>query len=160
MSRPILSSATRRLSTQPICHRSLSTSRLVSNLFSASSDTPASRSFSSPLNTSRGTRPLRCQVRRLEVSPFAAPRHRAAFTSSSVRPASRLVQNARTNEEGNSLTVDISARAAEVRLYLFSFLFFFFFFSVLRCVSCEEGMQVEYGCCGGSHLNTTVARVV
>lgn len=122
MSCPILSSATRRLSAQPICHRSLFTSRPASNLFSVSSDTPASRQSlcSSPLSTAKGTRPLRCHVRRLEVLPFAAPRHRAAFTSSSIRPASRLVQNARTDEEGNSLTVDISARAAEVRLSLSS----------------------------------------
>ena len=122
MSRPVLSSAARRLSRQqtttfsvPHCQRSFSTSQPALNLFSASSDTPVSpQSIRSPFHTSKNSRLARYNTRRADVSRFTAPRQRAAFSSSSVRPATHVIQNAKNDEEGKPLMVDISSRAADV----------------------------------------------
>ncbi|KAE8351777.1 hypothetical protein BDV28DRAFT_13385 [Aspergillus coremiiformis] len=40
---------------------------------------------------------------------------RSAFSSSSLRPATKVLQNPRVGEDGNPLTIEISPRAAEVR---------------------------------------------
>lgn len=121
MSRPMLSSAARQLSRQPPslsvphCQRSFSTSQPALKLFSASSDTPVSpRSIRSPFQTSKNSRPTRYNLRRAGVTRLTAPRQRAAFSSSSVRPATQVVQNAKNDEEGKPLMVEISSRAAEV----------------------------------------------
>lgn len=121
MSRPMLSSAARQLSRQPTslsvpyCQRSFSTSQPALNLFSASSDTPVSpRSIRSPFQTSKNSRPTRYNVRRAGVTRLTPPRQRAAFSSSSVRPATQVIQNAKNDEEGKPLMVEISSRAAEV----------------------------------------------
>lgn len=129
MSRPVLSSAVRRLSqhTTAHCTGPFSISRF---LFSASSENSASRipSIYNSLHASTTTRPDRYALRRVNASAnasaFSAPRHRAAFSSSSVRPAAKVVQNARNDEEGKPLLVDISARAAEVRCSISFFLCF------------------------------------
>ena len=116
MSRPVLSSATRRLSLVPRCSRSFSTSRSALNHFSASSDAPASRQpaiKTPPLHTSRRAR-LAQPACRANVPPFTVLRQRAPFSSSSARPSAKIVQNEKKDEEGKILMVGISSRAAEV----------------------------------------------
>lgn len=113
MSRPVLSSATRRLSLVASSPRAFSTSRSTLNRFSACSDTSLAgcRRFltRTPRHSLGGA-----QLCRGNASPLITVRQRAGFSSSSVRPAAIVVQNEKKDEEGNVLMVDISARAAEV----------------------------------------------
>ena len=113
MSRPVLSSATRRLSLVASSPRPFSTTRSTLNRFSASSDTSSSVCRRSLVRTPRqaltGTRSCRANV-----SPLGTVCQRAAFSSSSVHPAAIVVQNEKKDEEGKVLMVGISSRAAEV----------------------------------------------
>lgn len=123
MSRPVLSSATRRLqqSTRH-CQRPFSTTRF----FYALSEPFISR-HSSIYNTNANGNSLhssrnhsdRYTLRRVNISSIGFPRSRA-FSSSTVRPSAKVVQNARNDEEGKPLLVGISERAAEVGYLFFS----------------------------------------
>lgn len=116
MSRPVFSSAIRRLSHVAPSPRPFSASRSTLNRFSASSYTTSSSVCRQSLTkTSRHTS-IGTRSHRVNASPFAAPRQHAAFSSSSVRPAAVVVQNEKKDEEGKVLMVDISSRAAEVSL--------------------------------------------
>ncbi|KAE8156075.1 hypothetical protein BDV40DRAFT_282256 [Aspergillus tamarii] len=64
---------------------------------------------------------------RRSLPAFVRFQQRCAFSSSSIRPATKVLQNPRTGEDGNPLTIEISPRAAEVRSYRCSF--------VTSCVS-------------------------
>lgn len=119
MSRPVLSSATRRLQQSTAhCQRPFSTTR-----FFAALSEPITRSSSiynadaNPTSLHASTRPSRYTLRRVNVSSFSVPRHRA-FSSSTIRLSAKVVQNARNDEEGKPLMVGISERAAEVRYSL------------------------------------------
>ncbi|ODM17549.1 hypothetical protein SI65_07224 [Aspergillus cristatus] len=114
MSRPALSSATRRLQQSTThCQRPFSTTRF----FSALSEPSISRSSSiynpnaNAFSASR-TRSNQYTLCRVNISFIGVPRHRA-FSSSTVRPSAKVVQNARNDEEGKPLLVGISERAAE-----------------------------------------------
>lgn len=116
MSRPVLSSATRRLQQSTAhCQRPFSTTRF----FSALSEpiTRSSSIYNADANATSLhalTRPSRYTLRRVNVSSFSVPRHRA-FSSSTIRLSAKVVQNAKNDEEGKPLMVGISERAAEVR---------------------------------------------
>ncbi|KAI9934660.1 hypothetical protein ASPWEDRAFT_161291 [Aspergillus wentii DTO 134E9] len=125
MSRPMLSSAARQLSRQSPasatsvisvsqCPRSFSTSRPALN-FSASAfcASPSYRSVSSAFGVSRKSPLSRNRFPQSSLSPFAAPRQRYAFSSSTVRSEAKVLQNPKTDDDGNSLLIDISSRAAE-----------------------------------------------
>ncbi|OJJ81238.1 uncharacterized protein ASPGLDRAFT_38433 [Aspergillus glaucus CBS 516.65] len=114
MSRPVLSSATRRLQQSTAhCQRPFSTTRF----FSASSEpiTRSSSIYNADANATSlhaSTRPSRYTLRRVNISSFSVPRHRA-FSSSTIRLSAKVVQNARNDEEGKPFMVGISERAAE-----------------------------------------------
>lgn len=111
MSRPVLSSATRHLQQSTAhCQRPFSTTR-----FFAALSEPITRS-SSIYDTNANslhalTRPSRHILRKVNISPFGV----RAFSSSTIRPSAKVVQNAKNDEEGKPLMVGISERAAEVR---------------------------------------------
>lgn len=140
MSRPVLSSATRRLSLVASSPRPFQTSRSTLNRFSACSDTSLSgcRRFvtRTPRQNVTGTR-----LCRKNASPLGTVRQRAAFSSSSVRPAAVVVQNEKKDEEGNVLMVDISARAAEVSPgYAFALSLSFWWWLWLLLLSTSAGL--------------------
>lgn len=117
MSRPVLSSATRRLQQSTThCQRAFSTTR-----FSSALSEPIIRSSSNYTSNASSlhvsARPRQYTLRKVNISSFRVPRNRA-FSSSTVRPSAKVVQNARNDEEGKPLMVGISERAAEVRYSL------------------------------------------
>ncbi|KAE8380720.1 hypothetical protein BDV26DRAFT_256869 [Aspergillus bertholletiae] len=78
-----------------------------------------------------------CESKRSQiVSPrrslpaFVRLQQRCAFSSTSLRPATKVLQNPRTGEDGNPLTIDISPRAAEVCSYRYYSLPFLLYSSV------------------------------
>ncbi|EYE90456.1 HesB/IscA family protein [Aspergillus ruber CBS 135680] len=112
MSRPVLSSATRRLQQSTThCQRVFSTTR-----FSSALSEPIIRSSSNYTSNASSlhvsARPSQYTLRKVNISSFRVPRNRA-FSSSTVRPSAKVVQNARNDEEGKPLMVGISERAAE-----------------------------------------------
>lgn len=125
MSRPVLSSATYRLSRHPShspavsvrrCHRLFSTPRTAPSISASLYSGFVSRQpATNTLGASGKPQTFRNRLPRSSLTPFAAPRQRYAFSSSSARPGARVVQNPRTDDDGNELMVSISSRAAEVR---------------------------------------------
>ncbi|KAH8424515.1 HesB/IscA family protein [Aspergillus melleus] len=114
MSCPIVSSAARRLTRTP--------SRPVISALSPSR--PAWSTFSARFCDSASPRPLLPQIvsQKTQISrnvslrnatPFLTPRHRRAFSASTVHRATQATLNPRTGEDGNTLMVEISPRAAE-----------------------------------------------
>ncbi|KAL4875761.1 hypothetical protein BJY04DRAFT_201286 [Aspergillus karnatakaensis] len=110
MSRPAFSSAVRQLS-RP---RSSHTSPLPAPSFSASF---CHASYRAPVvaSTPKQTPRVRDSIRTVPWSCLKATQHRSPFSSSATKPAAQVTQNPRSGEDGNTLMVDISARAAKVR---------------------------------------------
>ncbi|KAJ5637070.1 hypothetical protein N7490_006949 [Penicillium lividum] len=108
MTRSLWSSTTaRRLSQQP-CRRFLSTSRPATlSAFSVGEITPRRKTFvaSAPLYRPSVPRSL------IFCSRLHAPI--ASFSSSSVRSATKITQNPRAGEDGETLMINISPRAVE-----------------------------------------------
>lgn len=120
MSRPVLSSATRRLprycAHSPVIiarsHRLISTTQPVLSISKLHDrGLPSAQPEANVLSASRQVRSHRNRFLRPSASPFAAPRQQVAFAST----LAKVVLNSRTDDDGNVLTVDISERAAEVR---------------------------------------------
>ncbi|GKZ16602.1 hypothetical protein AbraIFM66951_000163 [Aspergillus brasiliensis] len=117
MSRPILSTAARRLSrshSPRTAVSALSPATLPTLSFSASfCDTVSQRStlrprFLCPRASSSSSTPSSRSVFR-----FDAFGQRSSFSTSSVRAATKVLQNPRVDEEGKELLISISPRAAE-----------------------------------------------
>ncbi|PLN79703.1 hypothetical protein BDW42DRAFT_122852 [Aspergillus taichungensis] len=115
MSRPMLSSAVRRLSQpRPVC-TAATTSRAPGrpvSCFSASFGNNASsrRSYSMRMNSKNSI-----TARRHVLPPSTVFRQCRGFSASSVRPATKVAMNPRKDDDGNTLMIDISERATEVR---------------------------------------------
>ncbi|PYI05867.1 hypothetical protein BO78DRAFT_370107 [Aspergillus sclerotiicarbonarius CBS 121057] len=108
MSRPILSTAARRLS------RSHSPRAAVSAFSPALS---FSASFCDSVSQRSTLRPSflcpRASSSQRSVFRFDAFGHRAAFSSSTIRSDAKVLQNPRVDEDGKELLISISSRAAE-----------------------------------------------
>lgn len=115
MSRPILSTAARRLS------RSHSPRTAVSALSPATLPTLSfSASFCDTVSQRSTLRPRFLCPRASTSSPrsvfrFDAFGQRSSFSTTSIRSATKVLQNPRVDEEGKDLLISISPRAAEVR---------------------------------------------
>lgn len=110
MSRSLLSStATRWLAQSQTC-RLFSTSRALR--LSAFPDGELISRRSRPVAS--GTPLLGCFSN--SISPYTRQRF-ANFSSTSIRPATKVTQNPRTGDDGEPLTIGISPRAIEVSLY-------------------------------------------
>lgn len=117
-----LSTPARHLS-QQTCRRFLSTSRPATRLsaFSVGEIVPRRETVVASASLSRPSvpRPL------ISCSRLRAPV--ASFSSSSVRPATKVIQNPRAGDDGETLMINISPRAVEVGLHhLIRFLFYCF----------------------------------
>ncbi|KAL4888974.1 hypothetical protein BDV59DRAFT_205691 [Aspergillus ambiguus] len=113
MSHPMLSSAVRRLS-RPRTPRSSFPASKPSRPSSASfCAATAHRQACGPSFVSTMTPTSRRAPSWASVSPFAVPRHHRAFSSSPTSQATKVLQNPRTGDDGNTLMVEISPRAAE-----------------------------------------------
>ncbi|KAJ6124091.1 FeS cluster insertion protein [Penicillium samsonianum] len=109
MSRPLFSStAVRRLS-QPQTCRLFSTFRpaLCLSAFSAGEVVPRR-----PSAVASSAPPLKRSAPQSSTSRYIRQQH-ACFSASSVRPATKVTQNPRTGDDGQSLMIGISPRAAE-----------------------------------------------
>lgn len=99
------------------CHRCFSTSGVAS---SYAASTPATKASLQPipdflLSSLRSWRPNNRLVSRSASSP---QRHqRFTFSSTTASRAATVVQNPRTDDDGNPLWINISPRAAKVRCF-------------------------------------------
>lgn len=84
--------------------------------------------------------------RSISRSPFR--QHVASFSSSSVRPATKVIQNPRTGDDGETLMIGISPRAVEVRFYNG------FFFDLFRFPA--SSLQTTTGRVGDSETGTAL----
>ncbi|KAA8650552.1 HesB/IscA family protein [Aspergillus tanneri] len=110
MSCPILSSTARRLSRpRRTVISAFSSSRPVTSLSSSFCD---SLLFPARLQ-SKTTQTPRDTLASSSASLFCAPSQRRVFSSSPIRRATKTTLNPRTGEDGNTLMVNISPRAAE-----------------------------------------------
>ncbi|KAG2412400.1 hypothetical protein HFD88_009957 [Aspergillus terreus] len=115
MSRPILSSAARRLSRPP------SSSVMRSGFPPSKLSRPSSASFCAAASHRRAGPSIastKAPIARgvsswLSASSHTISRQHRAFSSSPISQATKVVQNPRTGDDGNTLMVDISPRAAE-----------------------------------------------
>ncbi|KAI9368823.1 hypothetical protein BJX61DRAFT_194937 [Aspergillus egyptiacus] len=110
MSRPFLSSAARRFS-RPCPARA--TSPVPSSLSAPSSH--ASRRTLAIQTTPKRTSRVRSIFPQYQPSCLNTAEPRSPFSSSAANRAARVTQNPRTGEDGNTLMIDISPRAANVR---------------------------------------------
>ncbi|RAQ40734.1 iron sulfur assembly protein [Aspergillus flavus] len=113
MSRSMLSSAARQLWRQRSPRTGVSafpSSKPRSSISASFSDPTPRRSISYAIcesKTNRLTSPRR------SLPAIVRLQQRCAFSSTSTRPATKVIQNPRTGEDGNPLTIEISPRAAE-----------------------------------------------
>ncbi|GMF77791.1 unnamed protein product [Aspergillus oryzae] len=113
MSRSMLSSAARQLWRQRSPRTGVSafpSSKPRSSISPSFSDSTPRRSISYAIcesKTNRLTSPRR------SLPAIVRLQQRCAFSSTSTRPATKVIQNPRTGEDGNPLTIEISPRAAE-----------------------------------------------
>ena len=111
MARPLLShSATRRLSQQS--SRLFSTSQATPRLSACSVGEAASRrqiAAQSAWIPTYSTSVTSASLQRFRFCQQSAP-----FSSTSTRPATKVLQNPRTGDEGEALMINISPRAVEV----------------------------------------------
>lgn len=101
----------RRLSQQPC--RLFSTSRPASRFSASSVGGIASRRATRTVATNVSLH--RPSVPRSLPSPCPFRQPHASFSASSVRPGTKVIQNPRTGDDGETLMVSISPRAVEVR---------------------------------------------
>ncbi|KAI2708816.1 hypothetical protein CBS147354_9090 [Penicillium roqueforti] len=110
MSRPLFSStAVRRLSQAQTC-RLFSTSRPALRLSAFPGGEVVPRR---PRTVASSASPLKRSVAQPSNSRYIRQPH-ACFSSSSIRPATKVTQNPRTGDDGQSLMIGISPRAMEV----------------------------------------------
>ncbi|CAG7996029.1 unnamed protein product [Penicillium nalgiovense] len=109
MSRSLFSPAVRRLS-QPQTCRLFSTSRPALRLSAFPGGEIVPRR---PSTIASSTLPLKRSAPQ-SSTPRSIRQQNASFSSSSVRPATKVTQNPRTGDDGQSLMVGISPRAVEV----------------------------------------------
>ncbi|KAB8203395.1 hypothetical protein BDV34DRAFT_199477 [Aspergillus parasiticus] len=115
MSRSMLSSAARQLWRQRSPRTGVpafSSSKPRSSISASFSDSTPRRSISYAICESKT---YRFSSPRRSLAAFVRLQQRCAFSSTSTRPATKVIQNPRTGEDGNPLTIEISPRAAEVR---------------------------------------------
>ncbi|KAI1833978.1 hypothetical protein DTO013E5_2673 [Penicillium roqueforti] len=109
MSRPLFSStAVRRLSQAQTC-RLFSTSRPALRLSAFPGGEVVPRR---PRTVASSASPLKRSVAQPSNSRYIRQPH-ACFSSSSIRPATKVTQNPRTGDDGQSLMIGISPRAME-----------------------------------------------
>ncbi|OQE81752.1 hypothetical protein PENNAL_c0039G09132 [Penicillium nalgiovense] len=108
MSRSLFSSAVRRLS-QPQTCRLFSTSRPALRLSAFPGGEIVPRR---PSTIASSTLPLKRSAPQFST-PRSIRQQNACFSSSSVRPATKVTQNPRTGDDGQSLMIGISPRAVE-----------------------------------------------
>ncbi|PWY73680.1 hypothetical protein BO70DRAFT_341695 [Aspergillus heteromorphus CBS 117.55] len=116
MSRPVLSTAARRLSRPHVPRAAVSafSSPAPTLNFSASfCDSISQRAALRPFPRSRNTLPQRTASSQQSALRFDAFQQRAAFSSSTVRPGAKVTQNPRVDDDGNELLINISDIAAE-----------------------------------------------
>ncbi|KAJ5081735.1 FeS cluster insertion protein [Penicillium alfredii] len=109
MSRPFISSTARRLSPFQHC-RQLSTSRPACRLSASSGKLTTRRPSSLAASPAFLTRPSAPRSS-TPLSRFC--QRYASFSSSTIRPATKVLQNPRTGDEGQALVIEISPRAVE-----------------------------------------------
>ncbi|KAL4911795.1 hypothetical protein BDW62DRAFT_207081 [Aspergillus aurantiobrunneus] len=118
MSRPFLSSAARRLSQHRPARSTVSAiSSPVPNPRLSSSASFCHSSYRTPTipSTPKRNSQARCAEYGRPRSWFNAAQPCSAFSSSATMSAAQVTQNPRAGEDGNTLMVGISERAANVR---------------------------------------------
>ncbi|KAL5343974.1 hypothetical protein BJX70DRAFT_5997 [Aspergillus crustosus] len=115
MSRPSLTSAVRRISRpRPRATVSGLTPSAPTLSSSASLCHSSYRTSASPATLNQSSR-ARSNLYRVPRTCLITTQKCSPFSSSATRPAAQVTQNPRVDEEGKTLMMDISARAAKVR---------------------------------------------
>ncbi|KAE8390797.1 hypothetical protein BDV23DRAFT_154383 [Aspergillus alliaceus] len=147
MSRSMLSSAARQLWRQQFPRRGvpvLPSSKTRLSISPSLGDSTPRRQLS---YASCESKTIRLNTPRRTISPFMRVQQHCAFSSSSIRTATKVLQNPRTGEDGNPLMIDISPRAAEVCLHLRS--------SVASSCSTSVWFDSVYAVCVGREVSSS-----